>query len=194
MRVSPMTWKSQRKSLFVSRDIQGKLLGRLVKYWILYHLALWTVMFMAELFRSVLVGGPNGAPRLGSGELLVKFAGEHWLFLAMPVVLFPVILGDMLCLTHHVAGPLVRFGTVLRDLAAGRSVERIQLRKGDLLTEFQDVFNEFLDSDRQRKDESFTPSANTEPGPAESDVLESIAGLRSELVAPECQASPAPGR
>lgn len=178
-----MTRKSQRKALFVSRDIQGKLLGRLVKYWVMYHVALWTVMFMVELFRAVLIGGQNGIPRLTAGEILVRFAGENWIFLAMPVVLFPVILGDMLCLTHHVAGPLVRFGSVLRDLAAGRSVERVQLRKGDLLTEFQETFNEFLDSDRRRKAETDTSSVNAEPEAAEEELLEDLADLNSELVA-----------
>jgi hypothetical protein len=155
---------------------------------------LWTVMLMVELFRSVLDGEPNGVQRLGSGDFLMKIAGEHWLLLAMPILLFPAILGDMLSLTHQIAGPLVRFGTVLRDLTAGRSVERIQLREGDLLTEFQDTFNEFLDSERQLKNESPTRSANAAPEPAEGDVLESIAGLRSELVAEECRPSPVAGR
>jgi len=41
-----MTQKVTRKKVFVSRDIQGTILGRLAKYWINYHLGLWCLLFV----------------------------------------------------------------------------------------------------------------------------------------------------
>ena len=46
----------------------------------------------------------------------------------------------------HSAGPIVRFRSVARDIAAERPVRRVALREGDELTEMQDDFNSMLDT------------------------------------------------
>ena len=67
--------------------------------------------------------------------------------LILAAALSPIVLWDMLKLTHQIAGPLVRFRNALQKMAIGEPVAKIKLRDGDLLVEFQDAFNEFLDSD-----------------------------------------------
>lgn len=158
--------KSQpaRKNVYVNRDIQGKILRRVAKYWIGYHLGLWHVLFLIQFFRygtSGLTGGPG--PR-NLWELYLDVAREQWVLIILPVALFPAILWDMLRLTHQVAGPLVRFRDALKRLAAGEQVESIKLREGDLLSEFQESFNEFLASPRIRNSGRPQPVPSAEPG------------------------------
>lgn len=184
-----MPHKALRKRLFVSRDIQGKILWRLVGYWVVYHLVLWHALFLIQLQRHYYMGAVAGIPRASVGELYVRFAQEYWIILAMSAAMFPAVLRNMLYLTHQVAGPLVRFREVLRKLARGERVEKIKLRPGDLLTEFQDAFNEFLESDRMRQAPSSDASRKPEAAAQEGLVLEDVAGLRAELLSAGCNAA-----
>jgi hypothetical protein len=77
-------------------------------------------------------------------ELYTTFTLEHYSMVICAVAVFPIILCDMLKLTHRVAGPLVRFRNELARLARGENVEPVRLRDGDLLDEFLDAFNEFV--------------------------------------------------
>jgi len=176
-----MPQQSLRKKLFVNRDIQGKILGRLVKYWIFYHLAIWHVLFVVDFFQQRILGTVEGVPPLGLRELYVNFALAHWGILVISVALFPVIFRDMLRVTHQVAGPLVRFRNALRQLAAGQAVEKIKLRESDLLMEFQDAFNEFLDSERQRHGQPSNPGPKSEPTDLEVAVLDDVTEFAAEL-------------
>ena len=176
-----MTHQGLRKKLFVNRDIQGKILGRLVKYLIFYHLTIWHVLFAVEFFRHRVVSVVGDVPPLGLGDLYANFALKNWGMLVISVALFPVIFRDMLHVTHQVAGPLVRFHNALRQLAAGETVEKIKLREGDLLTEFQDAFNAFLDSDRQRHGQPSNPEAKSQSSDLENSVLDEVTEVAAEL-------------
>lgn len=140
----------RRKKEFVNKKIQGKLLVRLAVYWIVYHVMLWHAMFLYRFMYyrgEVLAGGRS----LSFSQLYSQFVETHFSLIVCAVLVFPVILWDMLKLSHKVAGPLVRFQHALRQLGRGEYVERISLRKGDLLTDYQDAFNEFLDQTQQRE-------------------------------------------
>jgi len=140
-----MAQKSTRRRVFVSRDIQGTILFRLARYWVFYHLGLWAVLLVVEFFQQ-LVGSLFQGQMFSMTDLMGNFLHNNRFILIAPVLLFPVVLWDMTRLTHKVAGPLVRFRSALSQLTAGETVEKIRLRDGDLLTEFQDTFNEYLDS------------------------------------------------
>ena len=87
----------------------------------------------------------NGAPSIPVSDLYSAFVAQNYTVIVCALAVFPVVLWDMLSQSHRIAGPLVRFQTVLRQLAAGQRVERVQLRRDDLLVEFQNTFNEFLE-------------------------------------------------
>ena len=44
-------FRSFSPRLFVNREIQGRMLGRLAVYWMGYHLILWHALFLAEWLR-----------------------------------------------------------------------------------------------------------------------------------------------
>ena len=79
------------------------------------------------------------------GQLGSMLWQEHFWTFALITAAFPVIIRDMVKTTHRIAGPLVRFERVLAELARGKRVERVQLRKHDMLFDLQDSFNEFID-------------------------------------------------
>jgi hypothetical protein len=182
----------RRQNFFVSADIQGTILRRLVKYWIVYHLALWNTLFLIAFFRHAASAVASGAPDFGFSALLKNFAMEHWVMLLLPVAVFPLILRDMLRLTHQVAGPLVRFQNALRQLANGEPVKKFNLRDGDLLTEFHVVFDEFLDRYQPLHGASSGNAAARETNSLESVIAGEIADLRGGMAPAQQAGSPAP--
>jgi len=175
--------KQQRKKSFVNRELQGRFLSRLAGYWIFYHLVLWHSLFAIDLMRNFLGAAVMDSPRLSFGELYSAFADSHRVMLFLMVGSLPIVLRDMVRLTHQVAGPLVRFRNALRQLAEGREVEKIKLRNGDLLTEFQDSFNEFLDSERRQQGWPANNPARSDVTDLEIQCLDEVANLQAEVSA-----------
>ena len=79
---------------------------------------------------------------------------KHFWTFALLAAVFPVIFRDILNTTHRIAGPLVRFETVLRQMARGERVEQIHLRKHDLPFELGDALNDFIDVRNKELDAS----------------------------------------
>ncbi|MBP86447.1 MAG: hypothetical protein CMJ64_07000 [Planctomycetaceae bacterium] len=57
------------------------------------------------------------------------------------VFVLPVVLWDVLRLSHRFAGPMIRLRHALSDLANGKEVKTVSFRDGDYWTEFADHFN-----------------------------------------------------
>lgn len=178
--------KNLRRKLFVNKTIQGRALVHLAVYWGIYHVVLWHAMFVYryfEYYRGVL----NGDQMETFGALYGDFIARHTPMMLCAVALFPIIFYDMLKFTHRVAGPLVRFNNALKALAEGRKVARIKTRDGDLLNEFQDTFNEFLErTGRMAPDESAHADSTAHANSAEDHagdqrVLEELQSLGSAV-------------
>jgi hypothetical protein len=127
-----------RKKQFVSKAIQGRILWRFCLYWILYHFCLFVVLGMNALL--------SPKPPSTFSELLATLWNQHFWTFALVMAVFPIVFRDILKTTHRIAGPLVRFEQALKQMTQGEPLEPIKLRKKDLLLEFRDVFNEFVES------------------------------------------------
>ena len=79
-------------------------------------------------------------------EVYGQFTREHFSVILCALAILPLVIWDVLKMTHRIAGPLVRFQNCLRLLIAGTPVREVKLRKDDLLIELQQVFNEYLAS------------------------------------------------
>ena len=62
------------------------------------------------------------------------------------------MLRDILKTTHQIAGPLDRFQGVLKQMGQGKRVEKVELRKHDMLVDFQKALNEFIEARNQELD------------------------------------------
>lgn len=178
-----------RKRLFVNREIQGRLLARTALYWVLYHAVLWMAMFFyryAEHRGAVLAGAE---PRSFS-DLYGQFVHEHHSMWFCSFVILPIVLWDLLKFSHRVVGPLVRFQRTLESLAAGKRVDEVRLRQGDLMFDLQNSFNQYLASLRNPQVEteaagqsapSNTPSHDREQ--IESQLADELKQLQAEVQA-----------
>jgi hypothetical protein len=137
--------KNLRKKIYVNKLIQGRIIFRVFLYWAVYHIVLWHAMFLFRYveYRGELLAGGRPMP---FQELYGSFVLQHYSLAVCAAVVFPIILWDMLCFSHKVAGPLVRFQNVLAQLSRGEPVEKVRLRDGDLLIDFQNSFNAYLES------------------------------------------------
>lgn len=187
-----------RKRLFVNRQIQGRLLARTALYWMLYHGVLWMGMFLyryAEHRGAVLAGAP---PRPFS-DLYGQFVREHFSMWICAVAILPLVLWDLLKFSHRIVGPLVRFQRTIESLTAGKKVDEVRLRNGDLLFDLQATFNQYLTSLRTMESDAElpTPSGNAPEQKTEGELIESqiaaeVRQLQAEVQAAFAQANSAP--
>lgn len=145
-----------RKRVYVSSQIQGRLLLRFCTYWLGYH----AFLLLALLLNAILA---STHPQ-SLAELFSTIWQQHFWAIAIVTAAFPVLFRDILITTHRIAGPLVRFEKVVKELTRGNSVTPIKLRKHDMLTEFQDALNEFIESQnkqqRMQSDAAYSLSQN----------------------------------
>lgn len=135
----------KRKKLFVNRGIQGAMSLRFGLYWVMYHICLWNGAFMYFFLKarlSQLTGSPG--PMLSLSELYAVFLEEYLPITFAATLLLPVVVYELIRQTHRIAGPLVRFSHVMRDMIDGKTVQPVKLRDGDMLTDFEKLFNEFI--------------------------------------------------
>lgn len=134
-----------RNRVFVSRRIQGRLMLRVSLYWVGYHVVLWHGLLVYRFAQSRLFA-TAGTPSVPSENPFWQVASEYFPVVLCGLLTLPVVLIDMLHVSHRIAGPLVQFRSALLGLMAGRKVDRVILRKQDLLQEFQEDFNSYLAS------------------------------------------------
>jgi len=135
----------KRSKLFVNRGIQGAMALRFGMYWVIYHLCLWHGAFMYFYLRSRLsqLTGNDG-PMLPLNEMYGKFLTEYLPIAVAATLLWPIVIYELVRQTHRIAGPLVRFSNAMRDMMAGKTIQPVKLRDGDMLGDFEKIFNEFI--------------------------------------------------
>jgi hypothetical protein len=135
--------KHHRKRLFVDSAFQGRLLVRLVCYWAIYHVALWHLLFLFHMMSAAMSHDPI-VPAKSIGTLYREFAVHHTGIIVCFLVMLPILGRDLLKFSHRLAGPLVRFRNTMQQMADGKPVEPVTLRKHDLPSHFLSVFNKMV--------------------------------------------------
>jgi hypothetical protein len=135
----------KRTQILVNRRVQGRVILRVLYLWAMYHLVLWHVMLFFRFIQYCAERLGGGATRT-FGDLFAEFVHNHYSMLICGVIVLPYLIWDVLKLTHRFVGPLVQFQKCLAGLARGEKVADVRIRKGDLLGELENSFNEFLHS------------------------------------------------
>jgi hypothetical protein len=128
---------SDRRHQKLVDNFQYKLIVRIVLYWTIYQVTLFNFLFCWRLLAS------------GKGDIISQygqFLQEFYPMLICFAILVPVFTWDAVKFYHRIAGPIFRFRSVSRDVAAEKPVRRVKLREGDELIELQDDFNSMLDT------------------------------------------------
>lgn len=155
-------------------QFQYRLIKRMVVYWAVYQLTLWNVLFCWRLLVS------------GRGDVFQQygqFCREFYPMLLCFLVLMPAFTWDAVKFYHRIAGPIVRIKRTARDVAEGRPVRRVVLRKGDQLMELQDDINDMLDYLAQRGAVTFVDPTQDAGVPGDDATSEATgpAGSEEEL-------------
>lgn len=124
--------KHNRKKLFIDFRVQGSLILRGVAYWAFCLLAVTMMLFFWKVLTD-------------PSKLFSAHAEELWgnlgpAFIAATLML-PIVLFDMLRLSHRFAGPIYRIRGDMQRLSRGETVAPIHLRDGDFWQDFADEFN-----------------------------------------------------
>jgi nitrogen fixation/metabolism regulation signal transduction histidine kinase len=131
--------KEQRKKIWIDR-FQTLLIVRIAAYFLVYQVFVWAVFAVEESIGQAL--RING---LQDRSLRLMFFRE-----AILLSVGALFIWDAVKFAHRVVGPIYRFRSVVKTINAGDDVPLVVLRKGDLLIEFQDDFNEMLTTLEQR--------------------------------------------
>lgn len=126
--------RNRRRKYSIDSAVQGALTRRLLCHWLAFCglctliLPIWQVI--------------NGGALKGPFLVLMQ---EAWIEMipvfVLMVLLLPMFVWDTIKLSNRFAGPMYRFRTVLRSMAAGENVRPIQLRRGDFWTDVADDIN-----------------------------------------------------
>jgi len=121
-----------RKRLLVDVPIQGALVVRVVLYWLMCLFIIGALLLSWRWFAS-----PPGP----LGRDLRELWSQYGMAAVASAVLLPLVVFDLLRLSHRFAGPMFRLRRSMRDLARGKPVAAIRFREGDFWHEFADDFN-----------------------------------------------------
>ncbi len=132
-----MSSRRQRRAYFVDKKVQGALLVRVARYWILSVVVVGALTVLGWMF----VSPGMGALVQLRHELPMLFGGLVVALLVSMTVL-PVILYDLAKMSNRFAGPMVRLRRAMQQAAAGEHVDSVYFRDHDYWQEFADAFNQ----------------------------------------------------
>lgn len=132
--------KKLRLKKLINWTIQGPIVTRLMAHFLSYNLA--------TVFLLLVVYGIRGSLAAVSDQPLVTPPMTFWQQ-ASPVVIcmlvmMPFMIWDLIKLTNRIAGPLFRFESLLKEFGKTGRLPAATIREGDLLTDYQQQFNDFV--------------------------------------------------
>ena len=131
--------KQWRLKKLINWNIQGPIVIRLIVHFLAYNAA---TLFLLLVVYSV-QGSLAAVAEQPVSAAPMTFWQQATPILICMLVMMPFMIWDLIKLTNHIAGPLFRFGTILNDFGKTGKLRTAALRDGDLLTDFQQRFNDF---------------------------------------------------
>lgn len=111
-----------RQRLFVDKEVQGVLVGRVLLYWIagVLYVSLGSIGF--QYFNT---------PDMTLSEHLKSLYESYWAWIPSAVLILPLIIFDVLRLSHRFAGPKHRLCKTLATLRNDSSTDPTTFRSND---------------------------------------------------------------
>jgi hypothetical protein len=131
-------YSAPRKKMFIDRKVQGTLIYRVVIYWGLFVFGMFSLLAGFPLMLSLLVPSP-GAPT--TGQILAQTFRVFWPALFASGLMLPLLILDVIRVSHRFVGPLYRLRGALRDLAEGKAVAKVKFRSDDFWFDLAEEFN-----------------------------------------------------
>jgi len=154
--VSKMSDRRERHAYFVDKKVQGALLVRAARYWVLSLVVVGALTILGWMFVS-----PGMPVLVEIRDQLPSLLGGFVVALAVSLVVLPVILYDLARMSNRFAGPMLRLRRGMEQAVAGERVEAIHFRDHDYWQEFADAFNEL--NERLQSQEQAIQQTESEP-------------------------------
>ncbi len=144
--------KSRRSRRFIDRKVQTALIYQVLKHWLL----LLFVAFTLLSFLTLLFGNSEG-PFVHQIQMVWS---RHAMFLVIALLITPIYIRDVICLSHRFVGPVLRVRQELQCVAKGEPAHPIVLRKNDFWQELATDFNAALETMERKQATSATRPRN----------------------------------
>ena len=137
--------KFTRKTIFIKKDLQVKFI-LFILLAVLFGMVLFGYQFLTFL-QDIFKDHP----------VLLQRVYEEGPKLIYPLIIKSTIFFALLAivsalLSQRIAGPIYHFEKICREVKAGDKQARVQLRRGDAMTDLAEEFNSMLDTITKKED------------------------------------------
>lgn len=131
-----MSNRGKRRIYLIDKKVQGALLIRAARYWVLSLAVVGALSILGWMFIT------PGLPVLVElRSYLPALLGGFAISLLASLIVLPVILYDLTRMSNRFAGPMYRLRQTMQRAAAGERVSSVYFRDHDYWQEFADAFN-----------------------------------------------------
>jgi hypothetical protein len=125
-----------RKRLLVDKQVQFLLIKRVLLYWACGVVFITLPIAISQTFIE---------PSKILGQHYIDTWRSHWPILATMTVLLPLVLFDILRVSHRFAGPIFRLRRELQRFANRQSAASVKFRDGDFWPDLGDHFTDLME-------------------------------------------------
>ncbi len=133
---------TKRRKVLIKRAFQLKYVGA-----ILFFVLLITFISSITIYMSIF---PYLSEKLANvypqGRLVMVLRNANMKVLMSTAVVLPIAVWVGIMFSHRIAGPWYRMEVILREIAEGSLIKRVNLRKGDELQSLGEAINEVTDN------------------------------------------------
>jgi len=156
----------KRQVVWIDSHVQGALVGRVVLYW-------FGIVIYFGLSMGILQWMEN--PELSATQNAIALFDQLWPCFVTLVLLLPLVIFDMVRLSHRFVGPIYRLRNHLRLVAENPKCHPLNFRDDDYWQQLADPINELQNRIASLEDKAGVKKPAS-PAPV---VLPSLGGLSS---------------
>lgn len=135
-----MSVRPKRRTYYVDKEVQGELLVKAARYWILSVIVVAALTIIGWIFIT-----PGIATLVKFRDELPSLIGAILVAPIASLLVLPVVLYDLLKLSNRFAGPMFRLRRLMGQVADGEKIEPVRFRQGDYWHDFAEEFNRLLE-------------------------------------------------
>ena len=133
---------NKRRRILIKRAFQLRYVGAIL-FFVLLITLISTITIYMSIFPYLSEKLANVYPQ---GRLVMVLRNANMKVLMSTAVVLPIAVWVGIMFSHRIAGPWYRMEVILREIAEGSLVARVNLRKGDELQSLGDAINEVTDN------------------------------------------------
>jgi hypothetical protein len=146
--------KHQRRKIFIDRPIQLAVLLRTALYWAMCTMA----QVLMVLFFGMVASSQQDFPSLHP-----QVTWHLQVTLLASIALLPILLWDVLKLSHRWVGPIFRLRTALRTLSRGETISPVKFRGRDFWQDLASDLNAVAAQLEKTRTPNSEPAADRKP-------------------------------